>query len=67
MLSKVCMEQQVREVAARPLDITYHLLCVAARQPSELAHAPHMFLPQSYSSDPLDHALGWHLQVTTTT
>mmetsp|Transcript_49038 Transcript_49038/g.91316 ORF Transcript_49038/g.91316 Transcript_49038/m.91316 type:complete len:553 (+) Transcript_49038:3-1661(+) len=43
-------------------DLTYHLLCLASRQPSELAPAQHMFLPATYSADPLDHAVGWHLQ-----
>lgn len=43
------------------MDVSYHLLAVAARAPSRLADPRVMFMPASYSLDPLNHALGWHL------
>lgn len=50
-----------RRFATRSVDVTYHMLAVAARFPSSLADPRHMFAPAAYSLDPLDHALGWHL------
>jgi hypothetical protein len=68
-----------RVFARRRLDITYHLLCLAAGHASDLCLADGaddiddadeerrwrvMFAPPTYSADPLEHALGWHLQVS---
>ncbi|KAK3283349.1 hypothetical protein CYMTET_8949 [Cymbomonas tetramitiformis] len=54
------------EVAAGPrrtphqttsLDLTYHLLCVAGGRPHT-----NMLLSSTFSADPLDNSLSWHLE-----